>query len=358
MSARRPRRHQVFISYSSRDRATADAVRSHLQSNGIACWMAPDDIIGGSDWAVAIIEAIDQSQALLLILSQASNHSDDVKREVGRASHKGVPIVPFFIENVTLSKHMEYFLATTHWLGADTRHVELRMAHLLDTVRSLLRAPGSAATRARSDSTSASADAEAHPDSAAPGAAPASVAAALSPDKLSGDVGRFETSFLTALRPILRFPAEDPAVTEGAKTLLAAIAALAISALGVLFNLQGVFGALLPGATPESFVYSMFPMVRLTAIVASVASLAGNLGLVVGGHRMYAGTADGSGITMAAVRWLAMVLGGWFVLSMLFTLTTGPSPVRGAVVGATLTTAFIAAIQIGIVWKLTAAVKR
>lgn len=336
MSARRPRHNQVFISYSSKDRPTADAVREHLQSNGITCWMAPHDILGGSDWAVAIIEAIDQSQALLLILSEASNHSDDVKREVGRASHKAVPIVPFFIENVTLSKHMEYFLATTHWLGADTRHVELRMAHLLDTVRSLLRAPGSPAPRAT----------------------PAPAASPQASGKLAGDLARHETSFLTALRPVLRFPPEDTSVLGGDKPMLAAIAALVVGGLGVLFNFQGLFGALLPGASPESFVFAMFPMVRITAIAASIASLAGNLGLLVGGHRMFAGTADGPGITMAAVRWMAMVLGAWFVLSMVFTITTGPAPVRGAVVGATLTAAFIAAVQIGIVWKLTSAIRR
>ena len=61
---------------------------------------------------------------------------------------------------------------------------------------------------------------------------------------------------------------------------------------------------------------------------------------------------------MAAVRWMALVVGAWFLLTLVFTLTTGPAPVRGAVVNATLTTLFLAAIQIGIVWKLTSAVRQ
>ncbi len=180
----------------------------------------------------------------------------------------------------------------------------------------------------------------------------------MSPEKLSGDLAKYETSFLTALRPMLKFPAEEPTVKPGAKPMLAAIAALVVGGLGVLFSLQGLLGALAPGASPESFVFAMFPMVRITAIAAAVASAAGNLGLLVGGHRMYLGTADGPGITMAAVRWMALVVGAWFLLTLVFTLTTGPAPVRGAVVNATLTTLFLAAIQIGIVWKLTSAVRQ
>jgi hypothetical protein len=344
MSAR-PRRHQVFVSYSTKDQAIADAVREHLQNNGVSCWMAPHNLLGGSDWATGIVEAIDQSQALLLILSQASNVSDDVKREVGRASTKRIPIVPFFIENVELSKHMEYFLATTHWLGADARHIELRMAHLLDTVKTLVGDPiASGAQRI-----------PVPPPARQP--EPAVTPQPQPAEKTAGDLARLETSILTKLRPILRFPAEDSTAGPGAKPTTAGIAALIVGGLGLLFSLQGLVSALFPGATPEAFVFTMFPMLRLTTIAAGIASVAGNLGLLVGGHRMYLGTVDGPGITMAAVRWQTLVLVAWFVLTMAF-LVTGPVPVRSAIMNATLTTAFLAAIQIGIVWKLTAPFKR
>ena len=109
------------------------------------------------------------------LLSQASNRSDDVKREVGRASSKGVPIVPFFIENITLSKHLEYFLATTHWLGADTRH----------------RTPSGAPDRHRARS-AAGAQSQRPQAGAETAPAPASPAASLSPEKLSGDLAKYE----------------------------------------------------------------------------------------------------------------------------------------------------------------------
>ncbi len=341
-------RHQVFISYSSRDRAVADAVRDHLQGNGISCWMAPHSLRAGTDWAAAIIDAIDDCRALLLILSQASNVSDDVKKEVGRASAKRVPIVPFFIENVTLTRHMEYFLGTTHWLGADSRHVELRMAHLLETVRGLLREAGPDAITAPAGT----------PIPPAPRAEPVPSPAAPAPpaDRLTGDLARHQTTVLNTLRPFLRFPPEDPRL-DRSRPLGAAIAALVVGGLGVLFCVQGFFSALFPGMTPESYVFTMFPMLRITTVGTAIASGAGNLGLLIGGHRMFAGTADGPAITMAAVKWLAIVAVAWFGLTLV-SLMGGPAPVRGPIMNATLTTAFLAALQIGVVWKLTSAVKR
>jgi hypothetical protein len=41
---------KVFISHSSKDQQTADAIRQHLESAGLACWIAPRDIEAGADW--------------------------------------------------------------------------------------------------------------------------------------------------------------------------------------------------------------------------------------------------------------------------------------------------------------------
>jgi len=39
----------VFISYSTEDKAVADAVVSVLENEGIRCWYAPRDIESGTD---------------------------------------------------------------------------------------------------------------------------------------------------------------------------------------------------------------------------------------------------------------------------------------------------------------------
>ena len=42
--------HDVFISHSSKDKQTADAICHYLEQNGIRCWIAPRDILPGEDW--------------------------------------------------------------------------------------------------------------------------------------------------------------------------------------------------------------------------------------------------------------------------------------------------------------------
>ena len=50
--------HDVFISYSSKDKNVADAVCAVLERNGIRCWVAPRDVIPGIVWGTAIVGAI------------------------------------------------------------------------------------------------------------------------------------------------------------------------------------------------------------------------------------------------------------------------------------------------------------
>lgn len=53
----------IFISYSSRDYNTAETIRKVLENNGIECWMAPESIPMGSDYAREIPDAIEKCSA-------------------------------------------------------------------------------------------------------------------------------------------------------------------------------------------------------------------------------------------------------------------------------------------------------
>ena len=48
----------AFISYSSKDKAIADAAVATLEAKGIRCWVAPRDITPGKEWSESIIEGI------------------------------------------------------------------------------------------------------------------------------------------------------------------------------------------------------------------------------------------------------------------------------------------------------------
>lgn len=128
--------HDVFLSYSSQDKLTADAACAALEARGIRCWIAPRDITPGTDWSDAIIDGIAGCRVFLLILSSASNESEQVKREVQNAVSEAKPILPFRIENVALSKHMRYFIGTPHWLDALTPPMERHLQKMVETLAS------------------------------------------------------------------------------------------------------------------------------------------------------------------------------------------------------------------------------
>ena len=134
--------HDVFVSYAHQDRTVANAVVATLEAHGIRCWIAPRDILPGSDWGEAILDAIKEAQALVLVFSSSSNDSDQIKREVERTVHQGIAVIPFRIEDVLPNKTLEYFISTQHWLDALTPPLEDHLKHLAETITVLLAKKG------------------------------------------------------------------------------------------------------------------------------------------------------------------------------------------------------------------------
>jgi hypothetical protein len=128
----------VFISYSTTDKATADATCAALESAGIRCWIAPRDVRPGTQYAAAIIDAIDLCQLMVLIFSSNANASVQIHREIERAASKGVPIVPVRIEGIVPTKSMEYFLGQIHWLDALTPPLAAHLQKLIETIKAIL----------------------------------------------------------------------------------------------------------------------------------------------------------------------------------------------------------------------------
>jgi hypothetical protein len=62
----------VFISHASQDAAVANTVVDALERNGLACWIAPRQVVPGTFYADEIVHAIDAAKALVVILS---NHA-------------------------------------------------------------------------------------------------------------------------------------------------------------------------------------------------------------------------------------------------------------------------------------------
>jgi hypothetical protein len=91
---------------------------------------------------------------------------------VERAVAKGIPIVPFRIEDVPMSKALEYFISSPHWLDALTPPLERHLEYLARTVQLLLSRPGpeqgTAPADGRGSGTTATNASLAEPPSASP----------------------------------------------------------------------------------------------------------------------------------------------------------------------------------------------
>ncbi len=107
----------VFISHSSQNSGTAEDICKLIESNGHQCFLAPRDIRSGHEYAEEIINGIDRSGVMVLVLSKDSNESPHVLREIERAVSKRVPIIVYKLEDVQLSKSMEYFLMSHQWVS-------------------------------------------------------------------------------------------------------------------------------------------------------------------------------------------------------------------------------------------------
>jgi TIR domain/WD domain, G-beta repeat len=134
--------HDVFISYSSRDLATADVLCGQLESAGIRCWLAPRDIVPGQPWGAAILQAIQDSSLMIVVLSTHSNTSDQVLREVERSVHLGIPMIPIRIAQFKLTDALEYYLSVPQWLDASDGPLEEHTERLVQTARTLLEKRG------------------------------------------------------------------------------------------------------------------------------------------------------------------------------------------------------------------------
>ena len=110
--------HDAFISHSSIDKSTADAICHVLEKNSIRCWIAPRDVHPGKTYATEIVDAIDECTVFLLVYSKNSNASEDVANEIQNAFKNGKTIIPYRLDDSKMSKELEYFLSRKHWIDA------------------------------------------------------------------------------------------------------------------------------------------------------------------------------------------------------------------------------------------------
>lgn len=127
--------HDVFISHSNIDKAVAHAACAMFEQNGIRCWIAPRDVPGGSEWAEAIIDAIEKAKVMVLIFSTHSNESRQVRREIELAVSRGLTIMPLRLEKIEPTRSMAYYMAGVHWIDALSPPLDAHFKKMVEWIR-------------------------------------------------------------------------------------------------------------------------------------------------------------------------------------------------------------------------------
>lgn len=102
---------KVFISYTREDWQTAEKIKSNLTAMGHMVWRDRDEITGGELWRAEIVEAIENCDTFILVISSRSIKSKYVLQELNIADSEGKRILPARIEPVEIPKEMKLQLS-------------------------------------------------------------------------------------------------------------------------------------------------------------------------------------------------------------------------------------------------------
>jgi hypothetical protein len=92
----------------------------------------------GEDWLNSIIDAVEQSEIIVLIFSSNTEKSQWVKVEITLALDNNMRIIPFRIEDFPTQGVFRVLKLRSHWIDAFTPPLEKHVARLVRAVRAHL----------------------------------------------------------------------------------------------------------------------------------------------------------------------------------------------------------------------------
>ena len=133
-SPRAEEQSHVFVCFSDRDRAQASEIVNQLEKQGITCWISYRNVPFGEDFQDAIVAAIEEARAMILVVSEAANNSEEIRKELALASKQRLFILPVRTENFEPTKGLRYQLATRQRIDLfEDRESNMRL--MVETLR-------------------------------------------------------------------------------------------------------------------------------------------------------------------------------------------------------------------------------
>ena len=115
---------KAFISYNTRDYGMASLLRDELNKKSVECWMAPESIPGGDNYAQRIPWAIRNSDVFIVLVSAYSMESYWVQNEIGYAVKCRKTLVPIHLDKSTLTDAFTFMLLSCQLIETGGRITE------------------------------------------------------------------------------------------------------------------------------------------------------------------------------------------------------------------------------------------
>lgn len=107
---------QLFVSYASGDRARTLEIVEAVRAQGIEVWIDQAGIAGGAAYGTEIANALRDAEAVLLIASDASLASKNVRQEIMLAWRYDRPIIPLILHPLLFPDDVAYWLEGAQWI--------------------------------------------------------------------------------------------------------------------------------------------------------------------------------------------------------------------------------------------------
>lgn len=108
--------HDIFISFSSKDREIVKAIVTYLEMRSIRCFVSYRDIPAGENYGGVLAEAVESCRLLVLVFSSHANLSKEIDKELTLAA--GKPILPFKLVDEPYVPAKRYHLVDKQWIDA------------------------------------------------------------------------------------------------------------------------------------------------------------------------------------------------------------------------------------------------
>ena len=126
----------IFISYSSKDQKSAEAICTAIENRGFSCWISSRDIGPGENFQSQIVRAIRNARIMVLVFSSNANNSEEIKKELVLAGQSQLVVIPVRVEDVAPDDAFAYEFATRQWIDVfgDWEHAIGRVIRQIESV--------------------------------------------------------------------------------------------------------------------------------------------------------------------------------------------------------------------------------